>query len=70
MQYCPQMNTEDAFFIYVVEKFKAAKKMSGMQALSLLKSTGAEAFIRKNFGALHTMSTESILADIDEYLSR
>ena len=69
MNFCPQMNTEDAFFVYVLEAFKASKNISGAQALAELKRTGADTFIRNHFGALHTMSTESILADIGEYIA-
>ncbi len=70
MQFCPKMDTEDAFFIYVLESYKASKKLTGAQALAELKNTGAADFIKQNFGALHTMSIESILQDIDEFLQK
>lgn len=70
MRFCPQMSTEDAFFVYVLEAYKTSKGITGAQALTELKRTGADHFIRTNFGALHTMGTEAILADIDEYTNQ
>lgn len=67
MEYCSQMNAKDAFFIYVLEAYKSKKGLSGAEALKELKKTGADIFIKNNFGALHVMSTENILMDIDEF---
>ena len=68
-KFYPEVKTEDAFFVYVLEEFKSSKKISGKEALNIFTESGISNYIRNHFESLHTISSQEILADIDELIS-
>ena len=63
------MSEEGKFLIYCIEMFRSAKGMSGKDAYALFRSTGADDYVRRSYGALHTTGERYILEDIDDFLA-
>lgn len=63
------MSASGSFLIYCIELYRRAKKMSGAAVYDLFRRTGADDYIRRNFGALHTTGERYVLDDIEGFLS-
>lgn len=64
------MSEAEKFLIYCIEMYRRAKHIDGRAAYELFRSTGADDYVRRAYGALHTTGEQYILADIDGYLLR
>lgn len=62
------MSAPGAFLIYCMELYRQAKKLSGREVYDLFHRTGTDEYIRRSFGALHTVGEQYALEDIDGYL--
>jgi len=62
------MSASGAFLIYCIELYRRAKNMSGRVAFDLFRKTGADDYIRRSFGALHTMGERYVMDDIDGFV--
>lgn len=63
------MSASGAFLIYCIELYRRAKGMSGSAAFDLFRRTGADDYIRRSFGALHTTGERYVLDDIEGFLA-
>ena len=63
------MSDAGRFLIYCIEMYRRAKHISGRAAYELFRSTDADDYVRRSYGALHTTGEQYILADIDGYIS-
>lgn len=63
------MSEEGRFLIYCIEMYRCAKRMTGHDAYELFRSTGADEYVRRSYGALHTTGERYILEDIDDFLA-
>lgn len=64
------MSEEGKFLIYCIEMYRAAKGISGQEAYELFRSTGADDYVRRSYGALHTTGERYIIEDLDEFLAQ
>ena len=62
------MSDAGRFLIYCIEMYRRAKKLSGRAAYELFRSVGADEYVRRCYGALHTTGEQYIIADIDGYI--
>jgi len=62
------MSASGAYLIYCIELYRQAKNLSGRAVFDLFRSTGADEYIRRSFGALHTVSEQYVLDDIDGFV--
>ena len=62
------MSDAGRFLIYCIEMYRRAKQISGRAAYELFRSVGADEYVRRCYGALHTTGEQYILADIDGYI--
>ena len=63
------MSDAGKFLIYCIEMYRRAKNIDGRAAYERFRSTGADDYVRRSYGALHTTGEQYILADIDDYMS-
>jgi hypothetical protein len=56
------------FLASCIEFYKDEKGMSGGDAWSYFRETGALGFLIRHWGALHTTSPEYVIDSIDEYI--
>lgn len=63
------MSEAGKFLIYCIEMYRRAKNMDGRSVYKLFRSTDADNYIRKAYGALHTVGEQYILSDIDDFIS-
>ena len=63
------MSDAGRFLIYCIEMYRRAKHIDGRAAYERFRSTGADDYVRRSYGALHTTGEQYILADIDDYMS-
>ena len=63
------MSEAGKFLIYCIEMYRRAKHISGRAAYEIFRSVGADDYVRRCYGALHTTGERHILDDIDEYIS-
>ena len=63
------MSESGKFLIYCIEMYRRAKQISGRAAYELFHSTGADEYVRRCYGALHTTGERYIIEDIDEYIA-
>ena len=63
------MSEEGKFLIYCIEMYRSAKGISGQEAYELFRSTGADDYVRRSYGALHTTGEQYILEDLDEFIA-
>jgi len=62
------MSDEGKFLIFCLEMYKAAKKITGRQAITLFKRYGVTDYIMACYEALHTTGTNYIIEDIDLFI--
>jgi len=62
------MSASGAFLIYCIELYRRTKNISGRVAFDLFRKTGADDYIRRSFGALHTVGDQYVLDDIDGFV--
>jgi len=62
------MSENGSFLIYCIELYRRAKNLSGRAAYDLFQRTGADDYVRRSFGALHTVGERYILSDIDGFV--
>ena len=64
------MSEAGKFLIYCIEMYRRAKHISGHAAYELFHSTGADDYVRRSYGALHTTGDQYILEDVDGYIDQ
>ena len=62
------MSAAGQFLIYCIEMYRREKALTGREAYDLFAATGADEYITKSSGALHTTGEGYILADIEGYI--
>lgn len=62
------MSPSGAFLIYCIEIYRRAKNLSGRAAYDLFCQTGADEYVQRCFGALHTVGEAYVLDDISGYI--
>ena len=62
------MSKEGKFLVYCLEMYRAAKKLTGKQAIELFKRYGIIDYIMSCYEALHTTGTNYIVEDIDLFI--
>ena len=62
------MSREGKFLIYCLEMYRAAKKLTGKQAIDLFKQYGVIDYVMSCYEALHTTGTNYIIEDIDLFI--
>jgi len=62
------MSDNADFIAYCIEEYKAAKKLTGKEAISLFKKYDIISYIVTCYGALHTMGGLAITEDIDSLI--
>lgn len=63
------VSVESKFLVYCIEMYRRAKGISGRDAYDLFHSTGADGYVRRCYGALHTVGERFILEDIEGYMA-
>ena len=63
------MNSNAEFIAYCIEEYKAAKGITGKEAITLFKKYGIIGYIVTCYGALHTMGGLAIAEDIDSLIN-
>ena len=62
------MSAPGQFLIYCIEMYRREKGLTGRQTYDLFERTGADDFVLRCYGALHTTGERYILADIEAYI--
>jgi len=62
------MSDNADFLAYCIEEYKAAKGITGKEAISLFKKYDILSYIVTCYGALHTMGGLAITEDIDSLI--
>jgi hypothetical protein len=62
------MNGNAEFIAYCLEEYKAAKGITGKEAIDLFKKYNMIDYIITCYGALHTMGGLAITEDIDSFI--
>ena len=62
------MSDEGKFLIFCLEMYKAAKKLTGRQAITLFKQYGITDYVIACYDALHTTGTSYIIEDIEHFI--
>jgi len=62
------MSREGKFLIYCLEMYRAAKNLTGKQAIDLFKQYGIIDYVMSCYEALHTTGTNYIIEDIDLFI--
>ena len=62
------MSDNADFIAYCIEEYKAAKKLTGKEAIVLFKKYDIIDYIITCYGALHTMGGLAITEDIDSLI--
>ena len=57
------------FKAFCFEAYRAQKKMSGREAMSLFKRYGILDYLGKCYNVLHTIGREYIIEDIDAFIA-
>ena len=63
------MSKQGQFLIYVVEKYRSAKHLSGKAVEALFTKYDVWDYIYSCFEALHTTGDRYLIHDIDEYIA-
>lgn len=58
------------FYVYTLEKFAITKRISGLQALALIKEYEADEFLLKHYDLLHTQGTGYVIDEVQRYIDR
>lgn len=62
-------NLDIAYFLsFCIEQFKKEKKVSGADAVQILRQYGVLDYLAEHFDVLHTQSKQWLLSDIDEFI--
>jgi len=64
------MNGNAEFITYCMEEYKAAKGITGKEAITLFKKHNIIDYIITCYGALHTMGGLAIAEDIDSLIEK
>ena len=62
------MTIEGKFLVYCLEIYRAEKKLTGKQVITLFKQYGVIDYIMSCFGALSTTGKKYIIEDIDLFI--
>ena len=62
------MSREGKFLVYCLEMYRAAKNLTGKQAIELFKQYGISDYVISCYEALHTTGTSYIVEDIDLFI--
>ena len=62
------MSVEGKFLVFCLEMYRAAKNMTGRQAIELFMRYGVTDYVMSCYEALHTISIFDIIEDIDIFL--
>ena len=62
------MSEAGKFLIYCIELYRRAKHIDGRTAYELFHSTGADEYVCRSYGALHTTGEQYILADVEGFI--
>ena len=62
------MSREGKFLVYCLEMYRAAKSLTGKQAIDLFKQYGISDYVISCYEALHTTGTSYIVEDIDLFI--
>jgi len=62
------LSKEGKFLVFCLEMYKAAKHITGKQAIELFKNYGVTDYILSCYEALHTTGINYILADLDLFM--
>jgi len=62
------MRNEGKFLVYCIEVYKAAKKLSGKQVISLFANHGVSEYLVDCYEALHTTGEDYIVEEIDLFI--
>ena len=62
------MSATGQFLIYCIEMYRREKCLTGRQTYDLFVQTGADGFVQRCYGALHTTGVSYILSEIDAYI--
>jgi hypothetical protein len=62
------VSKEGKFLIFCIERYRAAKSMSGRQVIELFKTYRVADYIMAYYEALHTTGERYIVHDIDLYI--
>lgn len=57
------------FKVFCLEAYRAEKKLTGKEVISLFKKYGVLEYLGDCFGVLHTTSREYIIEDIDAFIN-
>ncbi|WP_044975238.1 DUF3791 domain-containing protein [Ruminococcus sp. HUN007] len=63
------MSREGEFLVYCMERYRYYRHLTGKEVSELFKKSGANNYILKCFGALHTVGEEYLINDLDEYIA-
>lgn len=63
------MSKEGKFAIFCLEQYRFAKGLTGKTAFELFKSSGVLEYVIEFYGALHTVGSNYLIEDIDEFLA-
>lgn len=61
------MNHMD-FVIFCIEEYRAARKLTGRQVVTIFNKYNVYDFIEKSYDALHTFGGDEIIWNINEYI--
>ena len=64
------MSEEGAYMVFCMELYRREKKLTGKQVADLFSRYNVYDYIRKYFGAFHTMGEKLVFDDIDAYIAR
>lgn len=65
----PQSVKLAEFMSFCVEMYAKSKHLSGSVVASMLAKCGGFDYLRRGYDVLHTMGSEWIVGDIDDYLA-
>ena len=63
------MSEAGKFLIYCIEMYRRAKHISGRAAYEQFRAAGADDYVQRCYGALHTTGESYILEDISQYIA-
>ncbi len=58
-----------AFKAYCIEYFRRRHEITGREAMSIFKKYGVIGFLERHYEALHQLSMDCIIDDIDEFIA-
>ena len=57
------------FVIFAIEEYRAAKNITGKEALFLFQTSGLLDYIEEFYDVLHSQGVEYLICDFDEFLN-